>query len=154
MDKFLQQVTQDDDNFQYVEALEHTINHIPQRNEDASYSVRHTWKVTAHSNVTNRSLPAVLRPLNVVCIDMLSNNEEGLFSDAVAHSFDLQHCMVSLRITEDGLYKYVMSSYTRSCVAQKKLVLRQTAFRGYTVEDAIQRQLHRILKYLKRGFSW
>ena len=154
MNAFLQEATSDEDNILYLDAVEDTLNHLPQYTRSAFCFVQHTWRVTVHQHATGRPLVAPWRPLNVVCMCALPDSGFNSFRDIVADSFDLQHCLVSLRITGVGLYEYDMSQCTRTCVLQKKLLLRPTAFRGETAHDAIVLQLHRVLKYLKRGYTW
>ena len=154
MDAFQVQAMDADERLHYADALEETFGRIPEAAQHARYFVRHTWKVSALSSKTGRPVPKPWRPLNVICVAVLPDSANGELSDVVAESFDLQHCMVSLQVTQDGNFDYGMNAATYRCVQQKKLILRPTAFRGRTVDDAIRLQLVRVLKYLKRGFTW
>ena len=134
-----------------------TSRHIPFQLRPQRYRVLHAVRVLADDVPSRREnhIPQALRPLNVVLIEGRHGNKDvpsTNFATFVCSSFDILPCSIAL--VGEGLYdfKFQASQKVFQCLRDRELHLTEYAFSCNF--HTVNAQMSRILKYIRRGFSW
>lgn len=131
------------------EEVEKLSLHVPKTFSPRKYLVRDVslWVLCTNANT-------LLRNLNVIRVSCAHSLHDVSFAQTICQGFDLEHCKVSLEVSPDFKYQYTFFDDARTCVDSRKLQLSPHSFLGSSMENAVNTEIVRLLKYMLRGYAW
>ena len=144
-----------ENNSVWLDVLHSVAEHLPNTMVAQTYTIAATRIINAW--VTRNSIYHRLgcfRKINLIQIDVAGAHD---FPIRVCDGFDQEQCCFFLEVDDELVSHCTPVGNASVCAGTQKIELRPSCFTmqlAGTPVDAIERQLWRIIKYRRRGFSW
>ena len=153
LDSLLQKVSSDELSEDFEELFT-TKFHIPHSSGVRPYTVIKSVRLIPESR-SDSYVPAVLLPINIIvvrpdrCVPCECYTDLASFRDLVAAGFDLLHCCIALSVTSELTFVTMESQEGAYALARSSKLQWVNVFTGTEYST-----VHRIQKYIRRGFRW
>ena len=135
------------------ELFQAAVHHLSGQTLLPNYHVQRTARLRLWQLVAEGGTPATLVPVNLILVttEHVCRTREA-FAELITSSFDITLCCVRLQMSAD--LTFVLTEYLEAfrALEEQKLVLTSRAFSSK--RNALQIEMDRIFKYLRRGFRW
>ena len=148
------QILSPDEIDEHIEELVKTILRIPHCSGVRPYTLIKSVRLTVESR-SDHSVPAVLLPINIIvvrpdrCIPRECYTDLAKFRELVAAGFDLLHCCIALSVTSELTFLTTEAQEGAYALARSSKLQWVNVFMGTEYST-----VHRIQKYIRRGFRW
>ena len=139
---------------EYFEELVKTNFRTPHCSSVRPYTVIKSVRLTVES-LSDHSEPSVLLPINIIvvrpdrCIPRECYTDLAKFRELVAAGFDLIHCCIALSVTSELTFLTTEAQEGAYALARSSKLQWVNVFMGTEYST-----VHRIQKYIRRGFRW
>ena len=135
-----------------IEQLEKILEELPGASVCPDYFVKESCIIQTRTYESLWRQPAVLRDINLIFVKTLEKlPPQKSFAGLICSSFDMAQCAVSLECDSNLAYHtFLHESDAYQLIHDSRIRLTSRAF--ISGNDAVVKQLNRVVKYIRRGF--